>query len=352
MGSSRLRTGGSWRVGTGLALAALVAVGWAWWHGRGPNTSSEDLRLEAGGVELGASLHLPPGRGPFPGLVLVPGWGDARRDDDFFRVHGQRLAAAGFAVLAYDKRGCGDSGGHWRLASLEDQARDALAGVDLLRNDERVRADSVGLLGTSLGGTVALLAASLDARVPYVATLCLALRPPGEQYSVMVEADLLRRGHGADDARRAGDLDRRVKETYRTNAGWDGLRAAFAEARSEPWFADSLLELLPPAPGTWQAYRDMPMDFDVLPLLAAFDRPLFAAQGEDDWLVPGPWAFEQLRALAAEPGRDVTLALIAGAEHSMRITGTRSRWPEEHWRALLTWLERVAPGAPRGATDG
>ena len=57
----------------------------------------------------------------------------------------------GLATLAYDKRGCGNSGGDWKKVDLEDLAGDALAGVKWLRAQAAIDPRKVGLWGISHG---------------------------------------------------------------------------------------------------------------------------------------------------------------------------------------------------------
>jgi hypothetical protein len=329
-------------VAAGLALALLPA-----------RFATETVRWANGAVELAGTLYLPRGAGPHPALVLVPGWGCAERSDPLFRAHGRRLAGEeGIAVLTYDKRGCGESTGEWRRATLAELAEDALAGVELLRGDPRLRADAIGLLGTSLGGTVALLAATRSDDVAFVATLSLSTRSPVEHRHFIVEETLRWKGWPDEVAAAAGELDRRIARTYRTGRGWEEIGAALEGVRDEPWFGDSGLSLHPEPPGTWEWYRDLPMDLENLPLLERLEIPHFAAQGEEDWLVPGPREAEILRAVQRERAKDWSVVTIPGAEHGLRA---RSRWPlggwtwpESYWRALGSWLDEKVPRAGGG----
>ena len=85
------------------------------------------------------------GDGRYPAVAFVDGSGPAERDgwDDEAEV----LAGAGFAGLAWDKPGCGDSGGDWRDQSLQDRASEALAAVACLAAQEGVDPARIALLG-------------------------------------------------------------------------------------------------------------------------------------------------------------------------------------------------------------
>ncbi|GIJ41610.1 alpha/beta hydrolase family protein [Micromonospora andamanensis] len=118
---------------------------------------STELSFRHDGDQLVGDLVRPPGPGPYPAVVFVEGSGPGGRDLGEWPT---RLAAAGFASLAYDKPGSGASTGDWTRQRLTDRAEETLAAVRALRRQPDVRADAVALIGHSQGGWVAPLAAS------------------------------------------------------------------------------------------------------------------------------------------------------------------------------------------------
>src|SRR5215475_9576205 len=64
------------------------------------------------GVKTNAQLTIPAiGKGPFPGVLLVPGAGPADMNyGGMFSQIAQYLSERGFAVLRYDKRGISENG--------------------------------------------------------------------------------------------------------------------------------------------------------------------------------------------------------------------------------------------------
>ena len=77
---------------------------------RGLAADIHPVRVQSRGAVLSGDVVFPEGRSPIAGLVLVQGANDLKRE----LVVADILASDGFAVLTYDKRGTGQSGGiYW-----------------------------------------------------------------------------------------------------------------------------------------------------------------------------------------------------------------------------------------------
>ncbi|MBC9929774.1 alpha/beta hydrolase family protein [Chitinophaga qingshengii] len=125
----------------------------------------------AAGVTLAGTLSLPAGKGPFPAVVLISGSGANDRNETIFThkvflVLADYLTRAGIAVLRADDRGVGKSTGDYESATNEDLAADALAGVQYLHTRKEILSRGIGLIGHSLGGDIAPIAA-LSPEVAY-----------------------------------------------------------------------------------------------------------------------------------------------------------------------------------------
>jgi pimeloyl-ACP methyl ester carboxylesterase len=132
-----------------------------------PDPQVEDLVYESfDGTRIAGSLFRPPGEGPFPAIVWVHGSGRATREQagswPYFLTH------LGFAVLAVDKRGTGQSTGDYRLPDggsdnlphMRRRSRDVAAAVQTLAARPDIREDCIGLCGASQAGWVIPLAVS------------------------------------------------------------------------------------------------------------------------------------------------------------------------------------------------
>jgi hypothetical protein len=140
----------------------------------------EEVSIPAGDVALAGTFSRPKGNGPWPAALILSGSGPQDRDGvvlrgkeserfawegpdvPLYREIARALAGAGMAVLRYDDRGCGKSGGDFATATFARLAADAEAAAGVLR--AKSGASVPALLGHGEGGLIASqLAATLGA---------------------------------------------------------------------------------------------------------------------------------------------------------------------------------------------
>jgi len=111
------------------------------------------LRIQApGGVVLAAVLHLP--RNPSGhGVVICHGM-MSYKDSPKHRGIAERLCARGHTVLRFDFSGRGESEGDLEGMTISRQVEEAGAAVEALLEK---RVSGIGLIGSSMGGAVAIL---------------------------------------------------------------------------------------------------------------------------------------------------------------------------------------------------
>jgi dipeptidyl aminopeptidase/acylaminoacyl peptidase len=131
----------------------------------GVTSERHTLALPAGKLEL--VLHLPEGGHRVPLVVACHGL-HASKDSDKYLLLGEALPAAGLALARFDFRGCGESSGREDETTIATRIEDLEAVLALLEAHPRVDAKRVGVLGSSLGGFVALFAASRRPGMPVV----------------------------------------------------------------------------------------------------------------------------------------------------------------------------------------
>src|SRR5688500_5429378 len=133
----------------------------------------ENVRVPSAGVELPAWWIPARDGSPGPAVLLVHGWESAR---DRTLPNAQILNALGFHVLTLDVRGHGENPPEELPLTAGEFGADALAGARALLDREDVT--SVGILGHSMGGIGALLAAAAEPRVAAV----VAASTPADPY--------------------------------------------------------------------------------------------------------------------------------------------------------------------------
>jgi pimeloyl-ACP methyl ester carboxylesterase len=139
----------------------------------------EDVTFENGDITLAGTLTTPEGEGPFAVVVLVSGSGPQDRDESLgpmipmkpFALLADGLTRAGIAVLRYDDRGVGESGGNFATASTFDFATDAESAINYLLTRDDINPDEIGLIGHSEGGLVAAMLGARNEDLDFIISL-------------------------------------------------------------------------------------------------------------------------------------------------------------------------------------
>ncbi|MHB8604369.1 MAG: CocE/NonD family hydrolase [Thermoplasmatota archaeon] len=126
------------------------------------------------GTPIVYTLFLPAGASatnPVPAVLMTHGWAGSRTTTATGDVG--LLLDAGYAVLTWDSRGFGQSGGFIELDSPQYEVRDASGLVDVLAANPAIVQDHpgdprVGMLGGSYAGGIQLLTASFDPRIDVI----------------------------------------------------------------------------------------------------------------------------------------------------------------------------------------
>jgi uncharacterized protein len=113
----------------------------------------ERHRVPADGDALALVLHLPE-PAPAPCIVACHGL-NASKDSDTHLALAEALSAAGLALARFDFRGCGESSGVEAETTIGSRIEDVETVLRFLGGHPRLDG-RFGLLGTSLGGFVAL----------------------------------------------------------------------------------------------------------------------------------------------------------------------------------------------------
>jgi pimeloyl-ACP methyl ester carboxylesterase len=243
---------------------------------------AEEVTFPSGDIALSGTLLVPQrAKGRLPAVVLISGSGPQDRNEDtpgkggvhfgIFRDVAFAIAERGVAVLRYDDRGVGASGGNYQSASLSDYAADVRAAIAFLRNNPAIDPRRIGLVGHSEGAILALGLAAGDSKPHAIALLAGTAQPFAE--IVMAQA--------LDQARKGGLTEQQVAQiAARESAFVEILRA------HKKWTPETVppdfMSLLPR-----KAWLEDMVALDMPPLVKRVRCPVGIFQGgKDDQVAP------------------------------------------------------------------
>jgi dienelactone hydrolase len=323
-----------------------------------PYRKQEAAVPTSGGVTLGATLVLPEGAGPHPGVVLVPACCADGRANWAYRGWGDWYARRGYAVLMYDKRGAGTSTGDWQADSaFADQADDVVAAADFLRARPEVDGARIGLSGGSQAGWVIPLAAPRVQGLAFVILRAAPAASPGVLEAQSVEARMRADGAASDSIADAlAHLGLYFYVAHAGGEGWDALARSVRARRGRGWagfvpMPDSLPQLR-----WWSRHAD----FDPVPHPRALKVPVLALYGARDDRVPPGMNAERLRQAVADGGNTlVRVRVFPRGDHRVEVAagldeGGAWRWfrlAPGMFEAMDEWLATYAPATRAQMAD-
>lgn len=295
---------------------------------------TEEVVIDSADVPLAATILSPRLTAKF-GVVLLPGSGPAPRAQ--LQTAAQRLAGAGVTALIFDKRGSGDSGGDWRMATLDDLARDAIAAADTLRARG---AAAVGFLAHSQGNWVATRAAELGASPAFLVALSGGGLAPRAVESYGYEQRMAARP--AEDRRAALALVDAYFDYLSGAASRGTLDEQLALARAQSWYGPLGLERVLVSEQS-RPYWQWVAQYD--PAAAAAERafPCLVMLGGADHVIPVDATVSAWRRQLAGPAAAASRLIIwPGRDHHLNLAaehGSHGLTTDERvWRVVEQWL--------------
>ena len=281
---------------------------------------------EKAGITLAGTLTVPRGAGPFPAVILVSGSGAQNRDEEVyghrpFLILADHLTRQGIAVLRYDDRGVGGSGGNPATATSKEFADDAYAAFSFLRNQENIDPERTGIIGHSEGGIIAPMLAAKHPEVGFI----VLLGAPGIRGDalLMLQSAAILRAAGAPEEhiRKAAEINRSIyevilnesdneKATEKLGSIYKGLGVPEDRMKIEiaplltPWFRFFLA-------------HDPAVD------LANTSCPVLAVTGSLDVQAPAERNLDAIKeAVTAGGNTRITIVNLEGLNHMLQHAGT------------------------------
>ena len=307
--------------------------------------NDEQIKFGSNGVTLVGTLSKPTqASGRLPAAVLVGGSGPHDRDEILFGIPilGQMadaLATAGFAVLRYDKRGIGQSGGRVESAALPDLAEDVRAAVKMLSDRKDIDPKRIAVIGHSEGGAVALLAASKEKRIA-AGGLLATNGVTGSELVLAQQRHLLERSTLSPTEKQAKiDLQKQINDAIVSGKGIESLPPEVRRQIDNPEFQSLLAN-------------------DPAKIMPSVRQPILILQGALDTQVD-PSNADRLAELAQKrknaPAVDVVKVPLVNHLLVTATTGETDEYTslkERHvhpgvTQAVVDWLRKIFAAPPR-----
>ena len=265
-----------------------------------------------GGTELRGTLVFPEDvRRPVPAVVLLHG------SEKSTRSFAKRLSAnmfveRGFAVLLFDKRGAGESGGDYESTTYAQLIEDALEAVAFVRRRQDVNPHIIGLIGVSQSGWLTPEIAERSGDIAFIInksgpSLSVVQTIAWERYN-----DMMADGVSEPSARgQAGVLRQlwahRISPTIETRIAIVETLAVWA-GREESTLPVTLRQVS-------ARYMQM-ISYDPAPYLDRITVPTLYIYGSEDINVPVKPSVKRIVELAAA-GKPITYYVFDGEGHEL-----------------------------------
>jgi pimeloyl-ACP methyl ester carboxylesterase len=279
------------------------------------------------GIKLAGTLTIPPGKGPFPAIILVAGSGAHDRDEALmghrpFLVLSDYLTRKGIVVLRYDKRGVGKSEGDYAEATTADFAADAEAALTYLMTRAEVDRHKVGLVGHSEGGIIAPMVAARNSGVAFIVMMA-GPGVPGDE--LLVEQTLLiseANGQVHEDAEKAAGEERIILSLVKNETDSAVLEKKLREQLTGQMPEAQIGAAIKATSSPWFRYF---ISYDPATALRNVKCPVLAIIGSKDLQVPPEQNLPAIRKTLQDGGnKNFELDELAGLNHLFQTAKTGS----------------------------
>ena len=248
------------------------------------------------GEKLEALLRKPDGKGPFPAVIFVSGFGmDLHEYINSNDEISKRLVSEGILTLQFSFSGCGKSEGDYREMTLERQAQQVEDILGWIK--QRTDVNHVGIHATSMGVSTTLLANITDC-----ASLCLVAG--------------------------AYQVNRSIHKVYEEELG---VKINYSGTTELPRGSGAKT---PVGPGFWKSIAA----FDAISQARKVTIPVFLIHGDQDTKVSTQ---EVQEVFAAIPSKKKNLKIFQGGDHG--ITDVPRAMREEFLSEVVEWFKQRLP---------
>jgi fermentation-respiration switch protein FrsA (DUF1100 family) len=276
---------------------------------------------------LAATITIPPGKGPFPAVVLITGSGPQDRDESLlghkpFLVLSDYLTRHGIAVLRADDRGTAKSTGDFATATTADFATDTEAAIAYLKTRPEIDPRKIGLIGHSEGGIIAPMIAARNPDVAFIVMMAGSGVPGDEILVAQVQAIAESSGKTHEEAVKTAAQQREILALVKSEKDPAVLEKVLKEKLSgEGLDAQAGIEIKA-LTSPWFRYF---MAYDPATALRKVTCPVLAINGEKDMQVPPKQNLPAIRKALEQAGnKHFEVDELPGLNHLFQTAKTGS----------------------------
>lgn len=323
------------------------------WH----TPDEESLRLERimkpetrqavftnGNVRLDGTLYLPPGKnGKLPAVVLAHGSGPTTRHLGPWITF---FVGEGFAVLAFDKRGTGESEGDWQRSTYLDLSMDLVAAADWLSGQARIDANRIGLKTSSQSGWCGPYTVEKSTVFAFLVQRAAPAVNIGVGTAHEIRCELEANGVAPNDIDAAVDFWLELHEMARGGVSLESANHYLRAKRGEAWFEPSFGDWDVITRHWWYQHA-VNMTLDPAATTARMDEPVLWFLAENDENVPYRESIAALES-AKETKADLSVITVRNAGHSFFVSDGDEgmRYTDEYWAKMSLWLDEHVANRP------
>lgn len=291
-----------------------------------------EVRIPSQNIELYGHLHQPKWKSAKTAIILAGGRG-CYAGNTKYDLYGKLFRSYGIAVLAFHKRGNGNSGGNCDEATIQDLASDLQACRRFLE-ENHPEIERVGVLGSSAGGWVMLRSHEMK---PFD-FLIGVVGPSTSVFDQQIQSMQYGLQHfDLDPEAREPLLEytRMMFEAKPRKRKWQRFQVLLTIAEAQGW--KKLLEDtdIPDSQETIEELWVRRHAYDPGPILNRIDVPYLAIYGESDWVVPYKENVALLKAaFKGERAHLLTTVVAPSAQHGTEVDAMKVRLKDglTYWR--------------------
>jgi pimeloyl-ACP methyl ester carboxylesterase len=324
--------------------------------------STRDLPFSSGDLRLSARLYAPRAATRYPAVVMVAGSGNQSViGGAYTEALASAFTRAGIGVLAYDKRGTGQSTGDFTGSDFEALGRDAAAAIRFVKGRSAV--EQVGVWGISQAGWIIPYAIRENPGVAFAILVSPAGVNPNEQVTFFLHRQMRKAGLTEEEAEQADSMHRATVLYYANGHGYPAAQSVVDRYRSEPWFhrvvthpywdemtdegrlltPTQLADAVAKRPGDYELVRSKSTFVDYGKVYEWLTLPTLVVYGSADELVPISRSRDVIeRALQRRGPMSYEFKIFEAADHQIQTTDGKVR--PDYLEFLVGWgRSRFAP---------